>query len=104
MLTECAKSQYDGRVLQIQLEHLAADPSRWLRQLAEFVELPYDDYFQSVAADFPVVNSPDNDTSPDKWRYQKRDMVKSILPMIQPMMERLGYVTSPSSQHVRGQS
>jgi hypothetical protein len=91
MLAECAKSKYDGRVFQIQLERLAAEPAYWLRQLAEFVELPYDYYFQHVASNFPVVNSPDNDTSQDKWKYQNREMVESILPMIQPMMERLGY-------------
>jgi hypothetical protein len=91
MLTECAKSKYDGRIFQIQLERLVAEPAYWLRQLAGFVELPYDYYFQRVASNFPVVNSQDNDTSQDKWKYQNREMVESVLPMIQPMMEQLGY-------------
>ena len=92
MLDECAKEKYRGRVLRVRLEDLAADPAAELGKLAEFLELPFDDYFRGVAAELPVVNSADNDTSPDKWRSENRDKIERIMPDIEPVMRRLGYV------------
>lgn len=92
MLDECAKERYRDRVLRVRLEDLSADPQAELRRLAEFLELPFDDYFQATAANLPVVNSADNDTSPDKWRSDNRAMIERIMPVIEPVMARLGYV------------
>jgi len=62
-----------------------------MRQLAEFLELPYDEYFERVANELPVVNSPDGDVSRDKWRGENRELIESVMPMIAPTMQRLGY-------------
>lgn len=91
MLAETTKPKYEGRVLRIKLEQLITEPERLLRQLAEFIEIPYDDYFDSAASKLPVVNSPDNDTSQEKWRYQNHEMIERILPSISPVMQQLGY-------------
>lgn len=91
MCAETAKPDYEGRVLRVKLEELVADPERVLRQLADFIEVPYNDYFRSISSDLPVVNSPDNDTSQDKWRGPHRAMIEGILPSIAPMMQQLGY-------------
>ncbi len=91
MLAETAKSKYEGRVLRLKLEDLADDPDHWLRALADFVGLPYDDYFREIADNLPVINSADNDTSQDKWQRQNREMVERIAPMIAPTMHRLKY-------------
>ncbi|MGH9391854.1 MAG: sulfotransferase family protein, partial [Vicinamibacteria bacterium] len=91
MLGEIAKPKYEGRVLRLRLEDLVREPERRLRILTDFLELPYDDYFRDVAIRLPVVNSPDNDPSQDKWQRQNRERVEKVLPMVAPMMERLGY-------------
>ena len=91
MLSETKKPKYRGRVLRIKLEQLAAEPEYTLRKLADFVDVPYGDYFQSLAARLPVINSPDNDTSREKWRRQNPEMIEKILPQITPMMHQLDY-------------
>jgi hypothetical protein len=91
MLDETAKPQYKDRVLRIRLEDLTADPERRLAELAEFLELPYDEHFQSFAKSLPVVNSPDNIVTRDKWRGPNRELIQSVMPMIEPTMLRLGY-------------
>lgn len=95
MLEETRKARYRGRVLRFKLEELARRPERWLRIIAEFVELPYDDHFRAVARDLPVINSPDGDTSEDKWRRQHREKIERVMPMIDPMLSRLGYREPP---------
>jgi hypothetical protein len=91
MLAETSKEKYKGRVLRIKLEALSEDPEYWLRELCEFIELPYDQYFQNVAKNLPVVNSPDMNTARDKWKKQNRERIENIEPQISEMMARLGY-------------
>lgn len=92
MLAETTKPKYEGRVLRIKLERFIAEPERFLRELAEFIEVPYGEYFRLAATSkLPIVNSPDNDISQDKWRYQNRETVEQILPSIAPVMHQLGY-------------
>lgn len=93
MLSEIRKEKYSGRVFQIRLEDLTAHPSQQLEALAEFLELPFDDYFRALAADLPVVNSPDNNVSVDKWRGENRQLIEQIMPMITETMQQLGYET-----------
>lgn len=93
MLAETGKQKYRGRVYRIKLEDVVDNPQAQLRALADFIEVPYDDYFEKVAADLPVVNSPDNVVSPDKWRGENRDMIEQIRPMIAGTMRKLGYET-----------
>lgn len=91
MLSEIAKDKYRDRVFRLRLEDLVADPPQQLRMLTEFLELPYDDYFETLACNLPVVNSPDNDVSPQKWRGKNSEAIQRIMPYIAPTMSRLGY-------------
>ncbi len=91
MLEETAKAQYRGRVLRLRLEDFTTDPEKQLAELATFLDLEYDDYFKAAAADLPVVNSPDNDVSRDKWQGENRALIEQVMPMIAPTMKRLGY-------------
>ena len=91
MLAETAKDKYRGRVMPLRLEDLVANPEKHLADLAAFLDLEYDDYFKAAAADLPVVNSPDNDVSRDKWQGENRQLIELVMPMIAPTMERLGY-------------
>lgn len=93
MLEETAREIYRGRIYRLKLEEFVADPAAGLRALADFIEVPYDAYFESVAADLPVVNSPDNVVSQDKWKGDNRSMIESIRPMIADTMQALGYET-----------
>lgn len=91
MLAETAKEHYRGRVMRIHLEEFVAHPEQQLADLANFLDLEYDDYFKAAAADLPVVNSPDNDVSRDKWQGENRHLIEQIMPIIGPTMKRLGY-------------
>lgn len=91
MLSEIARDKYKDRVFRIRLEDLVANPEAQLAALTDFLELPYDNYFKKVAADLPIVNSPDNNISIDKWRGENVEMIRQILPQIAPTMKRLGY-------------
>lgn len=91
MLAETAKEQYRGRVMRVYLEEFVADPEQQLAALADFLDLEYDDYFKAAAADLPVVNSPDNDVSVNKWQGENRHLIEQVMPMIAPTMEQLGY-------------
>ena len=91
MLAETAKEHYRCRVMRIRLEEFVAHPERQLADLANFLDLEYDDYFKAAAADLPVVNSPDNDVSRDKWQGENRQLIEQVMPIIGPTMKRLGY-------------
>ncbi len=91
MLAETVKNKYEGRVLRLKLEDLIAQPEQQLAGIADFIGIPYDDYLRSVAADLPVVNSPDNDVSEQKWLGKNREVIETVMPVIAPMMSRLGY-------------
>ncbi len=91
MLSETSKEKYSRRVLRVRLEDLVARPGQQLEAMAEFLELPYDAYFRALADELPVVNSPDNDASADKWQGENRHLIEQIMPMIAPTMRRLGY-------------
>jgi hypothetical protein len=91
ILKEIAKPQYHNRVLRVKLEDLTTEPLRWLKKIAEFVDLPYDDYFDSMATDLPIINSPDNDISMEKWKQQHRVQIERVMPMIEQTMQQLEY-------------
>lgn len=91
LLAETGKPEYQGRVLRFKLEDLTADPEPWLRRIADFLELPFDNTWRTLGAELPVINSPDKDTAPDKWQRQHRREIESILPDIAPLMNTLGY-------------
>lgn len=91
MISETAKPKYRGRVMRVKLEDLSEASEKTLRELADFIEVPWDEYFQNLARELPVVNSPDNDLSTEKWKAQNGQMIERIIPTIEPMMKQLGY-------------
>ena len=91
MLAETARERYKDRVIRLRLEDIAADPEVHLKRVAAFLDLPYDEYFEQVARELPVVNSPDGDVSQNKWQGDNRELIESVMPMIAPTMRRLGY-------------
>lgn len=91
MLEETAKDKYRGRVLRVKLEDIVESPARTIREIASFVDIPFDAGLEQFARELPVVNSPDNVVGGDKWREQNRELIESILPDIAPIMARLGY-------------
>lgn len=91
LLEETQLPKYEGRVYQVKLEDLSTHPGRYLRELTEFIEVTFDSYFVELSREMPVVNSPDQVVDQDKWKNQNREKVERILPIIKPMMCRLGY-------------
>jgi sulfotransferase family protein len=91
ILAETEKPNYKSRVLQIKLEDLAANPRPVLQDLAGFIDVEFDDYFEKLARDLPIVNSPDNNIDTNKWQHQNASMIEKIIPVIEPTMKQLGY-------------
>jgi len=91
MMEETAKEQYQGRVLRLKLEDLVEQPRKRLAELADFLDLPFDEYFKSVADNLPIVNSPDNNIDIDKWRAENKEIINEVMDMILPTMRRLDY-------------
>lgn len=91
MMAETAKEKYRGRVFRLKLEDLVEEPNQRLAELANFLDLPFDDYFKSIANNLPVVNSPDNNTDIDKWRGENKAIIEDVMDMILPTMRRLDY-------------
>lgn len=91
MLEETTKEKYKERVLRVKLEDLVDNPETEIARIADFIDIPFDMHLKAYARDMPVVNSPDNDVSRDKWLGKNRKMIEDILPEIAPTMNRLGY-------------
>jgi len=91
LIQEAGLSKYKGRVHHIKLEDISAEPSKHLPALTDFIETPFDEYFQKLAEDMPVVNSPDKITDRDKWKQQNGDKIEKVLSSIEPMNRKLGY-------------
>jgi hypothetical protein len=91
ILKEIDKPIYEGRVLRVKLEEITRDPKIILEKITEFIDVPWDDYFDKLSHDLPIINSPDNDPNQEKWKTQNSEMIKRIIPMVEPMMKQLGY-------------
>jgi hypothetical protein len=95
---ECInKPSFSRNVLRIRLEDLSRNPRKILRQLSDFLVVPFGTHFQELAEHFPIVNPTkrkSTDTGSDKWKRENWGAVERILPMIDPMMKRLGYHSS----------
>ncbi len=66
-----------------------------LRAVAEFLDVDYERELAHAAGDLPqinVVSAPER----SKWRRQNPDAIRRIEPLIEPMMQRLGYESSDS--------
>jgi hypothetical protein len=85
-----------GRVpyLTVRYESLVADPSLELRRIAGFAGVE-GELLPRISDALPrinVVSAPEE----EKWRRWDPQSLARILPLIRPMMERLGYESSPS--------
>ena len=89
------REQTRGRVpyLTVRYEDLVTDPAATLRRIADFIEADFEQELGRFARELPqvnVVSTPDL----EKWRRQNPEAIQRILPLIRPMMERLGYNSS----------
>jgi hypothetical protein len=88
---ELKKTKYEGRVLEIKLEDLTERPVETLREICDFAQISWSPELEKTALDLPVVNSPDEISDPEKWRFEHAEMVKRIEPMISDVMKEIGY-------------
>lgn len=88
VLSHRAKQQLP--CLTLTHESLIAEPSTALIQIADFIDVDYKTNFARFAEDLPQINAI---SAPEqaKWRRQNPDAIRRILPLIAPMMEKLGY-------------
>ena len=90
------RAETGGRVpyLQVRYEELIADPGPVLRRIADFVGVGFEEGGLAAHAEalprINVVSAPDR----DKWRRENREAIERILPLVGPMMQRLGYDSS----------
>jgi hypothetical protein len=81
-----------GRVpyLTLRYEDVIANPEPVFHQIADFIGVDFEVSFKHISGGLPrinVVSEPD----PNKWLSQNGEAIERILPLIQPMMEKLGY-------------
>ncbi|MGD8623731.1 MAG: sulfotransferase [Anaerolineae bacterium] len=91
------RRQTQGRVpyLTVRYEDLIDDPAPVLRAVAGFVGVDFEAGLGHFADQLPrinVVSAP----ARDKWRRQNPEAIDRIVPLIAPMMDRLGYDSSAS--------
>lgn len=89
------REETQGRVpyLQVRYEDLVADAGPTLRRIAAFAGVDFEASLAARAEALPrinVVSAPDR----DKWRRQHPEAIVRILPLVEPMMHRLGYDSS----------
>jgi Sulfotransferase family len=83
-----------SRWIAVRYEDLVSSPARTVGAILEFLELPYEPAVRrraeaSESTPLNVVTPPER----GKWRRENPDAVAAILPLIEPLMERLGYPT-----------
>ena len=64
-----------------------------LRRIAEFADVDYEAGLAAHARRLPrinVVSAPDR----EKWRRENPEAIARILPLVEPVMRRLGYDSS----------
>lgn len=89
------QKQTHGRVpyLTIHYENLVAAPEANLQKIADFIVVDDAEPILRYAEDLPQINTV---SSPhlEKWRKQNGASIERIVPIIEPMMQRLEYVIS----------
>ena len=90
VLGQATRLERPGRLLAIKYEDLITNPSKTLKDIAEFVMIPFERALQYHDKPLPVVSALTH-PAPDKWLRQNRDAIDRILPMIRPTMEKMGY-------------
>ncbi|MGZ4430354.1 MAG: sulfotransferase family protein [Gaiellales bacterium] len=82
----------DERWIDVTYEALVAEPVQTTRAILEHLRLPADGVLEWAATlETRVSRTAVTPPRPDKWRDENPREIESILPMIAPTMERLGY-------------
>jgi hypothetical protein len=78
------------RVRSLSYEDLVEDTPGQVRAMCEFIGVPFEGSIKKRCADPPVRNAL---TPPDKekWRRQNGPAIERMLPVMEPMMRRMGY-------------
>jgi hypothetical protein len=76
--------------LMIRYDELVGNPAAVLPRIADFLHIDYANSLVRYATELPLVNVT---TTPgeEKWRRQNGRAIERVLPLIEPMMNRLGY-------------
>lgn len=79
------------RVIKVRYEDMCEKPGEVVKNICDFVDIKYEDKLQEYAEKPPVVSTalfekPKN----DKWK-KNQESIEKVLPMIEPMMNELGY-------------
>ncbi len=81
-----------GRWIEVRYEDLVADPASSIGRVMERLELPYEDGVRRRAE--ATTTTPINVVTPPergKWRKENPGAIESVLPLLAPTMEALGY-------------
>jgi hypothetical protein len=79
--------------LTIRYQDLISEPAAVLPRIADFLHIDFEETLGRFTKELPQINIV---TRPDqeKWRRQNPEAIGRILPLIEPMMQRLGYDSS----------
>jgi hypothetical protein len=86
------KTIHRGRWIEVRYEDLVADPASSIGRVMERLELPYEDGVRRRAE--ATTTTPINVVTPPergKWRKENPGAIESVLPLLAPTMEALGY-------------
>lgn len=86
---ESLKSIEKDRKYTISYEELTEDPSTTIKNLCNFIDIPFSESLKKIANKLPSVNYI---TKPkkDKWK-QNISLIEKTYPTIEPLMKELGY-------------
>jgi hypothetical protein len=89
------REQTSGEVpyLAVRYEDLVAEPVVVLQRIAHFIDVDFDRSLGRFRSRLPRINVV-SEPGFDKWKSQNPEQIRRILPLIQPMMEKLGYESS----------
>jgi hypothetical protein len=76
--------------LTIGYENLIQQPGQTLAEVADFVGVNFGKELGHHAKELPKINVVST-PGQEKWRQQNGPAIERILPIIRPMMEKLGY-------------
>lgn len=76
--------------LTVHYEELVTTPAAVLPRIADFLDIGYANSIGRYATGLPLVNVTST-PGEEKWRRQNGRAIERILPLIKPMMDRLGY-------------
>ena len=79
------------RVIKVRYEDICENPGESIKNICDFIDIKYEDKLQEYAEKPPVVSTGlFEKPKQDKWK-KNQEAIEKILPMIDPMMDELGY-------------